>query len=261
MSLLVGGARVDRDLVAALKAAAASVPQPSGPPSWPAEMSATDFATTMQGAILRIKEQAGWPRYAVVIPQGESGFALSPGPRAGQPTAATLDEAVEAFIPSMLAHLSPAAASGAPAICLVHVSHACGITAHQPAHERAAEPGVLCAHPDVCRHALTQTIAWRPACADPTKLPSHLRRPRGSPRDQGARKIGLRARQVDNPTEFSVSTGQRSAGARWCNRGVHSWHANLYATMSKSSMSEGPIPAVASFESAARREFRSRSSA
>ena len=128
-------------------------------------------------------------------------------------------------------------------------------------HERAAEPGVLCAHPDVCRHALTQTIAWRPACADPTKLPSHLRRPRGSPRDQGARKIGLRARQVDNPTEFSVSTGQRSAGARWCNRGVHSWHANLYATMSKSSMSEGPIPAVASFESAARRAFRSRSSA
>ena len=161
----------------------------------------------------------------------------------------------------MLLLLSPAAASGAPAICLVHVSHACGITAHQPAHERAAEPGVLCAHPDVCRHALTQTIAWRPACADQTKLPSHLRRPRGSPRDQGAMETGLRARQVDNPTEFWVSTGQRSSGASRCNMGVHSWHARLYATMSESSSSEGPIHAATCFESAASRAVSSRSSA
>ena len=161
----------------------------------------------------------------------------------------------------MLLLLSPAAASGAPAICLVRVSHACGTTAHQPAHKRAAELCVLCAHPDFCCATLIQTLARCLARADLTKVPSHLRRPRGSPRDQGALETGLRARQVDNPTEFLVSTGQRSAGARRCNGVVHSWHANLYATISKSSMSEGPIPAVASFESAARRAFRSRSSA
>ena len=43
----------------------------------------------------------------------------------------------------MLLLLSPAAASGAPAICLVHVSHACGITAHQPAGARRCRTSVL----------------------------------------------------------------------------------------------------------------------
>ena len=102
----------------------------------------------------------------------------------------------------MLLLLSPAAASGAPAICLVRVSHACGTTAHQPAHKCAAELCVLCAHPDFCCASLIQTLARRPARADLTKVPSHLRRPRGSPQDQGALESGLRARQVDNPTEF-----------------------------------------------------------
>ena len=91
--------------------------------------------------------------------------------------------------------------------------------AHQPAHKHAAELCALCVCPDFCCASLTQTLARRLARPDQTKLPSHLRRPRGSPRAQGAMETYLRARQVDNPTDVSVSTGQRSAGGEEVQRG------------------------------------------
>ena len=43
--------------------------------------------------------------------------------------------------------------------------------------------------------------------------------------------------------------------------GVHSWYSRLYASMSESISSEGPILAASCFESAASRAFSSRSSA